>query len=142
VWLIKHVVSPLDRLVIEVGKGRVRPPSSLAVPTLLLTTEGRRSGRDRTVPLVYVRSEGGGFVVANARPAGERRNPWVLNLEASRSGRVTVGTTTIDVVARALDGVQADRWWPRLVSVWPAFGEHYAATGERTVFVLEPTTGP
>lgn len=141
VWLIKHVVSPLDRLVLEVGRGRVRPPSSLAVPTLLLTTVGRRSGRDRTIPLVYVRDEGG-FIVANARPAGERRNPWVLNLRAARSGRVTLGNATMDVVARELDETEAERWWPVLVSVWPAFAEHYAATGDRTVFVLEPTSDP
>lgn len=42
------------------------------------------------------------------------------------------------MTAREADDATAERWWPSFVHVWPAFGEHYAATGERTVFVLEP----
>jgi deazaflavin-dependent oxidoreductase (nitroreductase family) len=137
VWLIKHLVSPLDRFVVRVSGGRWRPPSRFFVPTLLLTTVGRRSGVERTVPLVYVR-DGERFVVANARPAGERRNPWVLNLRAAGAGRIRVGRLEMPVVARELGGDALERWWPDLVAAWPAFGDHYAATGERAVFVLEP----
>lgn len=137
VWGIKHIVSPLDSLVVRASRGRVRPPSSLAVPSLLLTVAGRRSGQPRTVPLVFVR-DGVRFVVANARPVGERRNPWVANLRAAGSARVKLGRRSLDVAARELDGSDTERWWPRLVEVWPAFADHYAATGERTVFMLEP----
>ena len=35
----------------------------------------------------------------------------------------------------------ADTWWPALTEVWPAFDEHYRATGERAVFALEPEAG-
>jgi len=109
----------------------------LAVPSLLLTVKGRRSGQDRTVPLVFVR-DGERYVVGNARPAGERRNPWLANLEAAGRGRVQHGKRIVAVAARKLDDSEAERWWPALVSVWPAFAEEYAATGDRTVFVLEP----
>lgn len=136
VWAVKNLVSPLDRFIVRVSRGRMPPPSSLAVPTLLLTTVGRRSGQDRTIPLVYVR-EGDRYIVANARPAGERRNPWVLNLRAARSGRIKVRGETFRVSAEELDGHGIARWWPALLDVWPAFGEHFAATGERAVFVLE-----
>jgi deazaflavin-dependent oxidoreductase (nitroreductase family) len=138
VWAVKHLVSPLDRLVVRVSGGRLPPLSSIAVPTLLLTTRGRRTGQDRTVPLVYVR-DGERFIVANARPAGERSNPWIANLQAAGHGRVRQKGRMTDVRARVLDADEADRWWPALVDIWPAFDEHYAATGERTVFVLEPT---
>lgn len=70
VWAVKHIMSPLDQTIVRVSHGRIPPLSSFALPTLLLTTVGRRSGQDRTVPLVYVR-EGGAFVVANARPASD-----------------------------------------------------------------------
>ena len=137
VWTIKHVVSPLDRMVVRLSGGRVPQPSSLLLPTLLLTTVGRTSGLDRTTPLVFVR-DGERYVVANARPAGERSNPWVANLRAAGVARVKLGRRTMHVTARELDGVDADAWWPVLDEVWPAFGEHYRATGERAVFVLEP----
>ena len=106
------------------------------VPTLLLTTVGRRSGKERTTPLVYVR-DGDRFVVANARPAGERRNPWVLNLRAAGKGVVKLRKQIVNVAARELADSDAEQWWPLLVRRWQAFEDHYAATGERTVFVLE-----
>ncbi|MCP3975820.1 MAG: nitroreductase family deazaflavin-dependent oxidoreductase [bacterium] len=119
--------------------GRVHPLSSFVVPSLLLTTAGRRSGRERTVPQVYLR-DGDRFVVANARPAGERRNPWILNLRAAGEAQVRLGGRKLQVTAEELAGAAVDRWWPLLVDVWPAFDEHYTATGERTVFLLAPTT--
>lgn len=139
VWAIKHVVSPLDRVTIKLFRGRIPAPSSLAVPSLLLTTKGRRTGKDRTVPLVYVR-DGDRFIVANARPAGERRNPWVANLRAAGRARVTLRRRSQEMAARELEADEIEQWWPHLVAVWPAFAEHYAATGERTVFSLEPTS--
>ena len=36
-WVIKHLVSPLDRLVVAVSGGKLRPPSTMVVPSLLLT---------------------------------------------------------------------------------------------------------
>jgi deazaflavin-dependent oxidoreductase (nitroreductase family) len=139
VWLVKHVVSPLDDLVVRTSHGRWRPPSSRFLPTLQLTMTGRRSGLPRTVPLVYVRT-GEGFVVANARPAGERSNPWVHNLRAAGSASVRVDGETCAVVARELKTPELERWWPELVRVWPAFAQHFAATSERSVFLL--TTDP
>ncbi len=78
------------------------------------------------------------YAIANARPAGECINPWVLNLRASGFGMVRVRGEMLRVVAHELDDAQIELWWQELVEVWPAFGEHYAATGERAVFVLEP----
>lgn len=76
-------------------------------------------------------------MVANARPAGEARNPWVFNLPAAEQGRVTVQGATVEVTSREPDEAELDRLWAESVEVWPAFGEHHAATGERTVLVLE-----
>lgn len=139
VWAVKHIVSPIDRLVVRVSNGRLRPPSALAVPTLLLTTRGRRSGLERTIPLVYVQ-DGDTFIVGNARPVGERRNPWVANIRASGHGTVRLGQRAVAVTARELDDCEAERFWPALVATWPAFADHFSATGERTVFVLSPRT--
>lgn len=141
VWAVKHLVSPLDRFVVRISGGQLRPPSGFFVPTLLLTTVGHRSGQERTIPLVFVR-DGDCYVVANARPPGERRNPWVANLRAIARGHVRVGRRTVLVDARELADADVDRWWPALVEVWPAFSDHYGATGERSVFVLKPVDRP
>jgi len=137
-WIIKHLISPIDRSIVRISGGHLPTLSSLAVPTLQLTVVGRRSGQERTIPLVYVR-DGKCLVVGNARPAGERRNPWVLNLRAAGRGRIQLGKRMIAVEAHELDAVETERWWQPLTKVWPAFADEYAATGERTLFVLEPT---
>jgi hypothetical protein len=66
VWAIKHLVSPVDRFVAKVSGGGLPPPSSMAVPTLLLTTVGRHTGQKRVTPLVYVRD---GSITSWATPA-------------------------------------------------------------------------
>ena len=51
---MKHVGSRVDRALIRASRGRFSM-SGPQLPTMLLTTRGRRSGKDRTVPLHYVR---------------------------------------------------------------------------------------
>ena len=136
-WIIKHLISPIDRFVTRVSRGSIPPPSSLAVPSLLLTVVGRRTGEKRTIPLVYVR-DGERYIVGNARPARERRNPWVLNLRAAGGGQVQIRRHVTAVSAEELGEAETERWWPALISIWPSFADQYAATGERTMFALEP----
>ncbi len=134
-WLIKHVVNPIDTIFVRVFRGRLPQPSSLFLPTLLLTVVGHRSGKERTIPLVYVRNDSQ-YVVANARPAGEGANPWVSNLRAAGRGTIRVRGHTIEVTARELADAELDTWWAELTAIWPAFDSHFAATGERAVFAL------
>ena len=66
---------------------------------LLLTTTGRRTGRQRTVPLLYVHDDGK-LVVCNVSPGFEPPNPWVLNLRANPRAFVRLGRDTFAVTAR------------------------------------------
>ena len=136
VWIAKNVMSRLDRLVLRVFRGHVRLPTSLFVPTLVLTTRGRRTGEPRSTPLIYV-ADGADLLVANARPEGERRNPWVLNLRSQPRATVVLLGESTDVRATELGDSEIEEWWPEFVARWPAFEFHYAATGERAVFRLE-----
>jgi deazaflavin-dependent oxidoreductase (nitroreductase family) len=94
---IGHVVSPLQRRLYRITGGRFSLTGS--APVLLLTTIGRRTGRERTVPLLYLR-DGERLVVCNVNPGFERTNPWVLNLRAQPHARVQVRREVFDVVAR------------------------------------------
>jgi deazaflavin-dependent oxidoreductase (nitroreductase family) len=136
-WIIKHLVSPIDRFIVWVSNGRLPPLSRLAVPTLLLTVAGRQSGQERTTPLVFVH-DGERFIVCNVRPAGERRNPWVINLRAAGRARIELDGRVTTVMARELEESEVERWWKPLTAVWPAFEAQYMATGERTLFALDP----
>ena len=76
-WVIKHIVSPLDRWLYQATLGRRVAMGRPLGPLLLLTTTGRRSGKERTTPVFYPR-DGERLVVCNVNPGFERPNPWTL----------------------------------------------------------------
>ncbi len=135
VLAIGGVVSPVQRQLYRSTGGRLSLTGR--APVLLLTTTGRRTGKARTVPLLYLR-DGDGVVICNVNPGFERPNPWVLNLRAQPRAQVQIGRNTITVRARAASGNEVDYYWPRLAQLWPAYQAFYDRGGRRSVFVLEP----
>ena len=90
VWVIKHLVSPLDRWLYQrTGGRRVSTGKSLG-PLLLLTTTGRRSGKARTTPVFFLRDDDQ-IIVCNVNPGFESPNPWTLNLRANPTTQVQIG---------------------------------------------------
>ncbi len=137
VWVIKHVVSPLDRWIYQRTGGRRVSVGKPIGPLLLLTTTGRRSGTDRTTPVFYLR-DGERLVVCNVNPGFERPNPWTLNLRANPIARVQIGKVRGIYQAREASEAEIDRYWPQLVQVWPAYQTLYDRSRQRLVFLLEP----
>ncbi len=136
VWTIKHVVSPLDRFLYRLTGGRLLTTGRPAGPILLLTTVGRLTGQERTTPVFYL-ADGERLIVCNVNPGFERTNPWVLNLRANPQARVQVGRQRRTCRAREANPAEVARYWPQLVSIWPAYGAHFARSGQRTLFILE-----
>jgi deazaflavin-dependent oxidoreductase (nitroreductase family) len=132
---------PVDRFIGRVTQGRL-VALGLA-PSLMITTTGRRSGRPRSNPVLYVR-DGDGYAVAGSN-WGQAVDPaWALNLRADPRATVTVGGRVLYVRARAVTGPERDRLWRLLVRLWPPY-ETYAerARGrEIPLFRLEPVDGP
>jgi hypothetical protein len=71
------------------------------------------------------------LVVCNVRPAGERANPWPANLRADPRCLVRLGRVRREYLAREVRRQELDRWWDPLVRQWPAYAEHFRATGQR-----------
>jgi deazaflavin-dependent oxidoreductase (nitroreductase family) len=128
--------APLDRALYRATRGRVTSTAG-AVPVLLLTTTGCRSGRPRTTPLMYLR-DGERFVVSSEDFGQQRPASWPANLLAEPNATVQVGAEVVPCRARLLDDAEADGYWPRLVEAWPAHESYRARSGKRRTFVLEP----
>src|SRR5690242_13643585 len=54
-WLGPRVFTPLDKWLYPRTHGAVVSAGPPVLPLLMLTTSGRMSGRERTVPLLYMR---------------------------------------------------------------------------------------
>lgn len=135
VLFIGRVVSPLQRRLLRATGGRLSLTGR--APVLLLTTRGRRTGKPRTVPLLFVR-DGDLLVVCNVNPGFERPNPWTLNVRADPRVRVEIGRDAFQATAHEASEAEVQRYWPQLTRVWPAYGTFFDQGGRRSVFVLEP----
>jgi deazaflavin-dependent oxidoreductase (nitroreductase family) len=141
VWLIKYLLSPLDRHLYRWTGGRGIALGRPLAPRLLLTTTGRHTGQERTVPVFYLR-EGDWLIICNVNPGFERPNPWTLNLRAHPLARVRVGSVQETYQAREATEAEVERYWPRLVRIWPTYQTHFARSGQRSIFILEPAVQP
>lgn len=132
-WLLA-LITALHRFVYRASGGRVGSRLGRS-EMLLLTTRGRRSGRERTAPLLYV-ADGERFAVV-ASNAGDARPPaWWLNLQASPAARLQVGSETHDVRARRASAEEAERLWPRLEASYPSYAAYRARTRREIPVVL------
>lgn len=108
------------------------------MPVLLLTTTGRRTGLERTTPLIYVR-QGRAYAVA-ASAAGADSNPaWYHNLTANPAATIQVGPSRIEVTARVADQEERNDLYQRFEEGSDAF-RAFAESTSRTipVIVLQP----
>jgi F420H(2)-dependent quinone reductase len=92
------------------------------VPILLLTTKGRRSGRLRTVPVMYVPGEQPVLVASNG---GSPSHPsWYLNLAAEPHAEIEIEGRRERVVARTVTGEEREPLWRQAVALYPAYANY------------------
>ena len=104
---------------------------------LLLTTKGRKSGEQRTTPLIYGTSNGDYAIVASN--GGSDQPPgWYANLEAEPEVEVQVLDDSFTAQARTATPDEKAELWGRMVSEWPDYDAYQENTDrEIPVVVLE-----
>lgn len=113
--------------------------SIVGSPLLLLTVPGRRTGRRRSVLVVYGR-HGQGLVVC-ASHAGHPSTPdWYRNLMAAGEAEVFLEGRTRRMKARELAGDERARCWEVMVDAFPHDADYQSLT-TRTfpIAMLEPS---
>ena len=108
------------------------------VPTLLLTTTGRKSGQPLTLPLIYGRA-GAGYVVIASKGGAPAHPAWYLNLVANPVVDVQVKAERFRARARTATGAERTALWQQLVGGYHPYEKYQAATQrEIPVVVLDP----
>ena len=113
----------------EMGKNKI----------LLLTTKGRKSGLERTTPLVYMDQEGGYLIIASN--GGQAKHPdWYINLKSDPQVRIQIKDQTFNFQAQVLNGETRTPIWERIVAEAPQYGEYEKRTDRLIPVVwLRPT---
>lgn len=123
-WLDKHL-SPLGVWIMRRTSGRVA--NAWKVNALVLTTRGRKSGRQRRVVLQYF-PDGDAMVVVAANDGGASHPAWYLNLMDTPDAVVEVDGHQTSVRAWALEADEAREWWDRIVEAAPDYKQYRRAT--------------
>ena len=121
------------------GRAEGKGPSGL--PTLLLTTVGRKSGQKRTVALVFLQD--GARMVIVASLAGYDQNPaWYGNLQAHAQCEVQLDAKKMPATARDATDAERRTLWPRLTAVLPLWDLFQKQTDRAFPIVILTPTGP
>jgi len=112
------------------GKG-----SRSGLPTLLLTTIGRKSGQQHTNPLVFVHH--GDSVAIVGSLAGYDQDPgWILNLRANPNCWVQLDHKKSAATAREASAEERKELWPKMDAVFPAYAYFQKQTDRPFPFMI------
>lgn len=101
---------------------------------LLLTTKGRKSGEDRTTPLIYVR-DGDDYVIVASQGGAPEDPGWYRNLTKTPEVKLQVLDDVFTARARTAEGEEREKLWRKANEVWPHYDE-YAQRTDRTIPVV------
>ncbi|HTB71241.1 MAG TPA: nitroreductase family deazaflavin-dependent oxidoreductase [Solirubrobacteraceae bacterium] len=134
-WL--KATGKLNVPIYRLSRGRLMNTVGTA-PVLLLTSTGRRSGRPRTVPVVFL-ADGERQVVVGSNAGNVRAPAWSYNLQANPDAEIEIRGRRQLVRARVLEGDERDELWRRVNEMYEGFDEYDAKTSrDIAVFALEP----
>jgi F420H(2)-dependent quinone reductase len=102
---------------------------------LLLTTTGRKSGKVRTRPLLYI-EDADRFVVVGSNGGQDHHPAWYLNLLAGGPASVQVLGASHKVTATTATPSERERLWPRLVAAYKGYDTYVAKTTRQIPVVI------
>jgi deazaflavin-dependent oxidoreductase (nitroreductase family) len=109
--------------------------NSGGMPTLLLTTTGRKSGLQRTVPLPYFPHADGWAIVGSF--AGNEKHPaWYQNLAANGDVRVQIMRRKFEAVARTLGPTERPGVWADIITRAPMYADYQRCTSREIPVVV------
>jgi F420H(2)-dependent quinone reductase len=104
-------------------------------PILLLNTVGRKSGKKRTTPLLYV-MDGEDFVIIASKGGAPSHPAWYLNLMSTPDAAVEVGDREVRVKAKEVDGEEKIRLWQMMVQIYPTYDDYQTKTKREIPLLL------
>ena len=131
-------MSALNTWVFRASGGRLGSRFLRGAPVLLLTTTGRKSGEQRTTPLIYLEDRAG--IVLVASKGGMSHSPgWYHNLMAHPECEVQIGATRRRMFARRASAAEKAALWPSLVAIYRDYDDYQARTSrDIPVMILTP----
>jgi F420H(2)-dependent quinone reductase len=105
---------------------------------LLLTMMGRKTGQQRTVPLIYI-MDGSDYILTASTGGAPKHPGWFFNLRANPQAVIQVKDRQFNVVAHVADQEKKRELWTRLVAALPFYeGFQRKTTRDIPMVILHP----
>lgn len=105
------------------------------VPTLLLTTTGRKTGNAGMLPLIYGQN-GEQYIVVGSKGGNAHHPHWYLNLIEQPMVQLQVGAARFVAKARVATDMERPAMWALMCSIWPAYDEYQQKTDREIPLVV------
>ena len=105
------------------------------IPTLLLTTTGRKSGRELTLPLIFGTS-GSDYVVVASKGGAPEHPAWYLNLDANSKVKLQVKADKFAAQAHTANAQERARLWPKMVEIYGPYADYQKKTHREIPIVV------
>jgi deazaflavin-dependent oxidoreductase (nitroreductase family) len=132
-WIAITFSSRLDPVLYKLSGGRFTSVGPQVIPQLVLTTTGRKSGKERTVQLGYT-EDGDDILIVASNFGGTNHPAWSYNLDANPKAKVQLGPDEREVVATRLTDSEKAILWPKIADTIPQM-KSYVKRTERNIKV-------
>ena len=139
-WMVEHANRYLSSGGTEGHIYKMTQPGrpEMTVPSLLLTTTGRKSGENFIFPLFYGKA-GDSYIVVASKGGAPEHPGWYKNILGDPEVEVQVGTRKLRARARTTSGAERAKLWDEAVKFWPPYADYQKKTDrEIPVVVLDP----
>jgi len=105
------------------------------VPTLLLTTLGRRSGQPRRLALIYGQ-DGDRYVIVASKGGAAQHPEWYLNLLDHPEVQVQVLADRFRANARTATPEEYPALWEHMAQIWPDYNTYQTKTDRQIPLII------
>jgi F420H(2)-dependent quinone reductase len=106
---------------------------------LLLTTRGRKTGKQRTTPLGYFKDQEGSYVIIGSNAGFDTHPAWFYNLKSQPHVTIQVKEKQLEVDAEVAGSDKRNQLWKQLVKLAPFYGNYEKKTDRKIpVVILHP----
>ena len=124
-WVLK-LFTRLNVAVYKLSGGRLMGRLA-GMPILLVEMTGARSGKRRTIPLMYV-PDGDHFLLVASQGGAPKHPVWYYNLLKHPRVLITFAGTTREMHARLATAEEKQALWPTCVKYYPPYQEYQERT--------------
>lgn len=128
-----RTLDPIDSGLYRLTGGKVTVPGLMAaLPLVMLTTIGARTGKPRSVPLLGI-PWGDDIAVLNTNFGREAAPHWTRNLEANPRAELGWRGHTAEVSARRLTDTELEHAFAAAAEIYPGYPKYLARVSGRDV---------